>query len=72
MSSESLPKKASMWDISETLYGSTTKVTVILRKMFVDVWGRVVGLKKYEGVLGNEITIPEINSLHIELVGHAK
>lgn len=38
----------------------------------VDVWGRVVGLKKYEGVLGNEITIPEINSLHIELVGHAK
>lgn len=38
----------------------------------LDIWGRVVGLKKYQGVLGNEVTIPEINSLHAELIRHEK
>jgi hypothetical protein len=34
----------------------------------IDVWGNFVGLKSYTAVLGNDITIPEINALHVEMV----
>jgi len=40
----------------------------LLEDDIIDVWGRVKGLKTYTAVLGNEITIPEIDSLHVELV----
>jgi hypothetical protein len=34
----------------------------------IDVWGKVRGLKTYTAVLGNRITIPQLDSLHVELV----
>ncbi len=40
----------------------------LLEDDIVDVWGRFVGLKSYTAVLGNEITLPEINALHVEMV----
>jgi len=36
----------------------------------VNVWGRVKGLRTYTAVLGQEITVPEIDVLHMELIGH--
>ena len=38
----------------------------------IDVWGKVIGLKKYESIFGAEVTIPEITSLHTELVEQTK
>lgn len=38
----------------------------------LDVWGRVVGLKKYSAILGNEVTVPEIVALHTEFIENAK
>lgn len=38
----------------------------------IDVWGKVVGLKKYESIFGAEVTIPEITALHTELVEQTK
>jgi hypothetical protein len=40
----------------------------LLEDDIVDLWGNFVGLKSYTAVLGNEITIPEINALHAEIV----
>ena len=40
----------------------------LLEDDIVDVYGTFVGLKSYTAVLGNEITLPEINSLYIEIV----
>jgi hypothetical protein len=40
----------------------------LLEGDIVDVWGKFVGLKTYTAVLGNEITLPEINTLHLEMV----
>lgn len=40
----------------------------LLEDDIVDLWGNFVGLKSYQAVLGNEITIPEINALDIEIV----
>jgi hypothetical protein len=34
----------------------------------VEVWGNFVGLKTYTAVLGNEITIPEINNLYMTII----
>ncbi len=34
----------------------------------VDLWGKVKGMKTYTSVLGNDITIPEIDAIQIELV----
>jgi len=33
-----------------------------------DLWGNFVGSKKYTTISGDEITVPEINSLHMETV----
>ena len=35
----------------------------------VDIWGYVKGLKTYTAVLGNEITIPELDAFHLKIVG---
>lgn len=43
----------------------------LLDKDIVDVWGKVTGLKTYTAVMGNEITIPEMEALNIELVTKA-
>lgn len=40
----------------------------LLEGDIIDVWGKVKGLKTYTAVLGNRITIPELDSLHTELV----
>jgi hypothetical protein len=40
----------------------------LLEDDIIDVWGKFVGLKTYTAVLGNEITLPEINALHVEMV----
>ena len=34
----------------------------------VDMWGNFVGLKTYTAVLGNEVTIPEINNLYLTII----
>lgn len=34
----------------------------------VEVWGKVTGLSDYTAVLGNEITIPEIDALILDVV----
>jgi hypothetical protein len=34
----------------------------------VDIWGRVDGLITLKGVLGNEVTVPELTSLQLELI----
>jgi hypothetical protein len=43
----------------------------LLEGDIVDVWAEVKGLKTYTAVLGNEVTIPELDSLHLELVAKA-
>ena len=45
--------------------------TRLLEDDLVDIWGEVKGLKTYESVGGSEITIPEIDALHIELIAEA-
>lgn len=40
----------------------------VLEDDIVEFWGRVDGLKTYEAVLGNQITIPKIKVLHLELL----
>jgi DNA-directed RNA polymerase subunit RPC12/RpoP len=40
----------------------------VLEDDVVDIWGKFVGLKTYQAVLGNDITIPEVNALHYEMV----
>jgi hypothetical protein len=40
----------------------------LLEDDIVDVWGNFEGLKTYTAILGNQITIPEIKSLQVEIV----
>ena len=40
----------------------------LLEDDIIDVWGYVKGLKTYTAVLGNEVTIPELDAFHLELV----
>jgi len=40
----------------------------VLEKDKVDVWGKVKGLRSYTAVLGNEVTVPEMDSLHLEVL----
>ncbi len=39
----------------------------LLEDDIIDVWGKVKGLKSYTGLLGDQVTIPEIDSLNVEL-----
>ncbi len=43
----------------------------LLKDDIIDVWGKVEGLKTYRTVLRSEATIPELDSLHVELVTKA-
>jgi len=44
----------------------------LLEGDIIDLWGEVKGLKTYPAVLGNSVTIPEINALRVELVTKAE
>lgn len=44
----------------------------LLENDIIDVWGYVKGLKTYMAVLGNEVTIPELDIFHVELVEEDK
>lgn len=46
--------------------------TRFLEGDIIDLWGRVEGLSSYQAVLGNEITIPHVKSLHMEYVRKAE
>jgi len=37
----------------------------------VDVYSRVKGLKTYTSIFGLQVTVPEVDSLHVELVQKA-
>jgi len=37
----------------------------------IDLWGKVSGLQTYTAVLGNVVTIPELQALYVELVSKA-
>ena len=37
----------------------------LLEGDLIDIWGKSKGLKTYEAILGNQITIPEIDSLYV-------
>ncbi len=41
----------------------------ILENDIINVWGEVKGRKSYSTVLGNKVTLPEINGVVIEIVG---
>lgn len=43
----------------------------LLEQDIIDLWGEVSGLRSYVAVLGNTITIPEIDALHVEIVKKA-
>lgn len=38
----------------------------------VDVYGRVKGLRTYTSIFGLQVTVPEVDSLHVELVQKAR
>ena len=40
----------------------------ILEGDIIDVWGQVKGIKQYQAVLGNQVEIPEIDSMIVQLV----
>jgi PKD repeat protein len=37
----------------------------------IDLWARVVGLRTYTALMGNEVTVPELDALNVELVSKA-
>ena len=37
----------------------------LLEGDIIDIWGKSKGLKTYKAILGNQITIPEIDSLYV-------
>jgi len=43
----------------------------LLEGDIIDVWGESKGLETYDALLGNQITIPRIDSLHVELIRKA-
>ena len=43
----------------------------LLEDDIIDVWGKVKGIRTYTAVLNHRITIPEVDSLHVELVTKA-
>ncbi|VVB85121.1 zinc-ribbon domain protein [uncultured archaeon] len=61
-------KKESYGGYLEEVIWVNYKGSRLLENDLIDIWGEVKGLKSYTAVLGNGITIPEIESLHVELV----
>jgi len=43
----------------------------LLEGDIIDIWGESEGLETYEALLGNHVTIPKMDSLHVELVTKA-
>ena len=43
----------------------------LLEGDIIDIWGKSKGLETYDAILGNQITIPKMDSLHTELVTKA-
>lgn len=43
----------------------------LLEGDIIDVWGKSKGLETYDALLGNQVTIPKIDSIHVELVTKA-
>jgi len=44
----------------------------VLENDIVELWGRVKGLKTYEAILGNSVTIPELDALYLNVVFKAE
>ena len=44
----------------------------VLENDIVELWGRVKGLKTYDAVLGNSVTIPELDALYLNVVFKAE
>lgn len=65
----SVTKKGVYW--ADTIWVNY-KGKRVLEGDIIDIWGKVNGLKAYTAVLGNQVTIPEIDLLHIELVEKAE
>lgn len=60
-------KKSSIGNYFEDVIFVNYKGKRLLEDDIIEVWGKVKGLKSYTAVLGNEVTIPEVNTLHVEL-----
>ena len=43
----------------------------LLEGDIIDVWGESKGIETYSALLGNQVTIPKIDSVHVELVTKA-
>jgi len=43
----------------------------LLEEDIVDIWGSVKGLKTYTAILGNGVTVPDVDSLWLELIKKA-
>ncbi len=54
-------------DIIWVNYTKPTGSNRILEKDVIKIWGTVMGLRQYKAVLGNQITIPEVNAKYIEM-----
>lgn len=39
----------------------------ILEKDIINIWGEIKGRKTYKAILGNQVTIPEVNAMYIEI-----
>ena len=63
--------KQSTYGYHEDIIWVNYKGNRLLEGDIIDVWGGPKGLKTYSAVLGNKVTIPEIDSLHVELVTKA-
>jgi hypothetical protein len=53
-------------DYGDVLYVNSQSPFLVYDE--VDLWGKVKGMKTYTSVLGNSITIPEIDAIQIDLV----
>ncbi|KGM98305.1 hypothetical protein Z968_00800 [Clostridium novyi A str. 4552] len=40
----------------------------IIENDIINIWGNVKGRKKYTAVMGNNITVPEVDAVYIELL----
>ena len=60
-------KESSIGSYFENVIFVNYKGARLLENDIIEVWGKVKGLKSYTAVLGNEVTIPEVNTLHVEL-----
>lgn len=60
-------KESSIGSYFEDVIFVNYKGKRLLEGDIIELWGKVKGLKSYTAVLGNEVTIPEVNALHVEL-----